>query len=153
VLAGHSYGGFLALDYAVNHSEQLLGFIAIDTWTNGVYGSQNVLANILTSDRVSVDKTRQVRVWSGNLKSNQDYQDAIAELLPFYSPPDYAVEAPTTEASNATTSAGFFSTFHFETQNFAFGYNMPRFDVRGKLGIIKVSLDVPFTTTSARNPL
>ena len=103
----------------------------------------NVLANIMTSDRVKVDKARQVRVWSGNLLSDKDYRDAIAELLPFYAPPEDPSRALTTNGDTDTTSAEFFGpggVFHSKTQNFAFGYNMPRFDVRDRLKNIKVSI-------------
>lgn len=144
VIAGHSYGGFLALDYAVNYSHRLDGLILLDTWTNGTLGPMNVLANILTSDRIKVDKARQVRVWSGNLLSDDDYKEAIAELLPFYAPPQNpskgSIEAEAGDSSE-TTSAEFFGpggVFHSKTQNFAFGYNMPRFDVRDRLSLIKV---------------
>jgi proline iminopeptidase len=143
-LAGHSYGGFLALDYAVNYPQRLQALVLIDTWTNGTLGSLNVLANILTSDKVRVDKARQVRVWSGNLMSDQDYKEAIAELLPFYAPP--ATVTGSTKVA-ATTSAEFFGPggiFHHKTQNFAFGYNMPRFDVRDRLSSIQVSIRVDF---------
>ncbi|KAL2433860.1 hypothetical protein ABEF95_011412 [Exophiala dermatitidis] len=129
--------GFLALDYAVNHPDRLRGLVLIDTWTVGTLGAMTALANILTSDRVHVDKARQVRVWSGNLLSDQDYQDGITELIPFYAPPEHA--AIKHSAPEATESTEGFAKlhFHFETQNWAFGYNMPRFDVRQRLKDIK----------------
>lgn len=151
-MAGHSYGGFLALDYAVNYPQRLQGLILVDTWTNGTLGSLNVLANILTSDRVQVDKARQVRVWSGNLLSDEDYKEAIAELLPFYAPSKSESKAVDTEDESATTSAEFFGpggVFHSKTQNFAFGYNMPRFDVRDSLGTIKVNGHTMFWNVSS----
>jgi proline iminopeptidase len=103
------------------------------------------LANILTSDRIKVDKARQVRVWSGNLSSDAEYLDAIGELLPFYAPPAHAVKESAAPAKNdaPSTSAEFFGPggiLHSRTQNFAFGFNMPRFDVRSRLKEIKVGL-------------
>lgn len=146
VLAGHSYGSFLALDYAINHPTRLSGLILIDAWTVGTIGAMGALASILTSDKIQVDKDRQVRVWSGNLLSNQDYQEAITEILPFYTPPEGAVKkASTTFAESSTTSAAPLGQLqiHHETQNWAFGHNMPRFDVRPHLKDIKVSLSSP----------
>lgn len=148
MLAGHSYGGFLALDYAVNYIHRLSSLILIDTWTVGTLGSMNVLANILTSDRIKVDKARQVRVWSGKLLSDEDYKEAIAELLPFYAPPEDPSKKKASSAnSEPSTSAEFFGpggNFHSKTQNFAFGHNMPRFDVRSRLKDIMVSLSNVF---------
>lgn len=144
LLAGHSYGGFLALDYAVNYPDRLRGLILIDTWTVGTLGVMGALANILTSDRVKVDKARQVRVWSGNLLSDRDYQEAIAELLPFYAPPEDPSKKTTGQTSeSSTTSAEFFGPggqFHSKTQNWAFSRNMPLFDVRQRLKDIKVRI-------------
>lgn len=140
VLAGHSYGGFLALDYAVNYPERLRGLILIDTWTCGTLGQMTALANVLTSNRIRVDKAQQVRVWSGNLLGDDDYRTAIADLLPFYAPPDDESETATGTSDENPTSAEFFGSggVFSQTQNFAFGYNMPRFDVRDRLDTIKV---------------
>ncbi|KAL2397773.1 hypothetical protein ABEF93_004599 [Exophiala dermatitidis] len=121
VLAGHSYGGFLALDHAVNHPNRLRGLVLIDTWTVGTLGAMTALMNMLTSDRVHVDKARQVS----------------SLLIPSYAPPEHA--AIKHSAPDATGSTEGFAKlhFHFETQNWAFGYNMPRFDVRQQLKDIK----------------
>ncbi|EXJ75642.1 uncharacterized protein A1O5_00149 [Cladophialophora psammophila CBS 110553] len=136
VLAGHSYGGFLALDYAVNYPARLRGLILIDTWTVGTLGAMGALANILTSDRIKVDKARQIRVWSGNLLGDTDFQEAIAEMLPFYGPPEDPSKATAPDTGDQPTSAAFFGPggqFHSKTQNWAFGQSMPRFDVRQRL--------------------
>jgi proline iminopeptidase len=140
----------MALDYAVHHPSRLSGLILIDTWTVGTLGAMGALANILTSDRVQVDKARQLRVWSGNLLSDQDYQDGITELLPFYEPPgDVAKKtSSTTVAESSPTSAELFGPgrpfhVHYETQNWAFSHNMPRFDVRQQLKDIKAGLSSP----------
>lgn len=157
VLAGHSYGGFLALDYAVNYGARLSGLILIDTWAVGTLGQMVALANALTSDRIKVDKARQLRVWSGNLLSDQDYQDGITELLPLYTPPEHAALKPaaTTVAETSTTTPDLFGPngpfhIHHETQNVAFSYNVPRFDVRNQLKDIKASIPQCFTSMCRR---
>lgn len=145
VLTGHSYGGCLALDYAVNYPDRLQGLVLIDTWTSGTFGAMGALANILLSDRITVDKARQVRTWSGSLLSDQDYLEAIAELLPFYAPPEEkSLKKPAaTTSDQPSTSAEFFAPggkIHAKTQNWAFSNNMPRYDVRGRLQDIKVGI-------------
>lgn len=93
------------------------------------------LANILTSDKVKVDTERQVRVWSGTLRDDKDFEDAIMELLPFYAPP---LTADVQDISESTEFQGTVK-YHSATQNYAFSVNMPQFDVRDKLHTIKVS--------------
>jgi len=116
----------------------LLGLVLRDTWANGVAGPINALANILTSDRVKVDKARQVRVWSGTLYDDKDFEEAIQEILPFYAPPENSSNTgPTKDKAESTEFLGSVK-FHSATQNAAFGINMPRFDVRQHLKDIKV---------------
>lgn len=93
------------------------------------------LANILTSDKVTVDTERQVRVWSGTLRDDKDFEEAIMELLPFYAPPR------TADVQDIPESTEFQGTvkYHSATQNYAFSVNMPQFDVRDKLHTITVS--------------
>ncbi|KAK6384578.1 hypothetical protein LTS17_002141 [Exophiala oligosperma] len=144
VLGGHSYGGFLALDYAIHHIDRLQGLILIDTWTVGMRGAMTALANVLHSDRVKPDKDRQIRMWSGNLLSDQDYQHGITEVLSFYAPPDdVAKETPVSEGDQPISIAELFGPggrfhIHAKTQNWAFSQNMPRFDVRQQLKDITV---------------
>lgn len=98
----------------------------------------NALANILTSEKVKVDAARQVRVWSGTLVNDQDFQDAIEELLPFYAPPEDASNHIKVEQEPESTEFRGTVKFHSTTQNHAFGVNMPKFDVRNLLKSIKV---------------
>ncbi|OKL58270.1 hypothetical protein UA08_06852 [Talaromyces atroroseus] len=133
VLAGGSYGAFVALDYAVRHGDRLCGLILRAGWTVGKVGSMTAVANILKSKRVKPDAARQVRLWSGTLHSDKDFEDAIMEILPIYSPPRVS------SSDDQSESADFKGTliFHSKIQNTAFGENMPRFDVRNQLQDIK----------------
>ena len=102
------------------------------------------LGNILTSDRLQVDVARQIRVWSGTLRDDKDFEEAVQEIVPFYAP----LEDPSREVSakDNAVSKGFEglvpmdqrSAYHSATQNAAFSVNVPRFDVRDKLKDIKV---------------
>ena len=137
VLAGASYGAFVAMDYAIHYGDRLSALILRGGWTNGKLGPMNALANILTSPRVKVDVARQVRVWSGTLHDDQDFEDAILELLPFYLPPENAPSRVTTDESTEFRGT---VKYHAATQNYAFSVNMPRFDVREQLKTIKVRI-------------
>ena len=98
----------------------------------------NALAQILTSPKVKVDVARQVRVWSGTLRSDEDYEAAIQELLPFYTPPEDESAPATKEEKPESTEFKGTVKYHSATQNFAFSVNQPRFDVRDQLHTIKV---------------
>lgn len=143
VLAGGSYGGFIALDYAAHHGDKLLGLILRDTWANGVLGMMNALANIVTSDRLKVDVARQVRVWSGALRDDKDFEEAVQEIIPIYAPPqDPLHEVPVKNEGFEGMDQS--SSYHSATQNVAFGVNMPRFDVRGQLKNIKATMKAQY---------
>lgn len=155
VLAGASYGTYVALEYAIKYGRRLDGLILRGAWANGKAGPMNALANILVSPRIQVDAARQVRAWSGTLRDDQDFQDAVVEVMPFFAPP--SPPTPSSKASTrgsvaaaattppVTTGTAVESTefqgsveFHSATHNYAFSENLPRFDVRPQLHMIKV---------------
>lgn len=127
----------MALDYAILHSERLRGLILRDTWAHGLAGMMTGFANVLLSNRIKPDIARQVRVFSGTLIDDKDFEDAVMELLPFYAPPEEANLVPTEKKPESTEFKGSVS-FHSATQNYAFGVNLPKFDVRSQLHKIKV---------------
>jgi len=102
------------------------------------------LANILTSDRLKVDTARQVRVWSGTLYDDKDFEDGVQEILPIYAPPEdpsstvTVKDTPVTKKFEGLVATEESSGYHSATQNAAFSVNQPRFDVRHQLKEIKV---------------
>ncbi|CAK7209919.1 hypothetical protein SBRCBS47491_000607 [Sporothrix bragantina] len=143
VLAGHSYGGFIALDYALTHGDRLRGLVLRDTWTDGQAGSMGALARVVTSPRVAgkVDVERQIRLWSGNLESQAEFEASILEILSVYAPPDELVEkhnreqginpgeAPAALEGDGSTKP----RYNWHAQNAAFSQNMRTFNVRNRL--------------------
>jgi proline iminopeptidase len=104
------------------------------------------LANILTSDKVKVDVARQLRVWSGNLIDDKDFEEGVNEILPIYDPPeDFRIVSSTKTDSGSKTfegapTVGPREAYNSATQNFAFSVNMPHYNVRDQLRDIKVKL-------------
>jgi len=99
------------------------------------------LASILTSDRLKVDVARQIRVSSGTLLDDKDFEAAIQEILPIYAPPEdpwSIVLAGAKVFSKKFEGLDESSGYHSATQNAAFSVNIPRFDVRHRLKDIKV---------------
>lgn len=130
ILAGGSYGGFIALEYAIKYPNHVSALILRDTYASGPKGAMYTLKSCLTSPRIKTDADRQYRAWTGTLKNNDDLQAALAEILPIYSP-----EKTASEPASKTLDLAKFDV-HYETHNFAMSYNQPRFDVRQKLGDI-----------------
>ncbi|ERS98584.1 proline iminopeptidase [Sporothrix schenckii 1099-18] len=143
VLAGHSYGGFVALDYALAHGDRLSALVIRDTWTDGRAAPMAALARAVTDPRVAgrVDVERQIRLWSGRLQDDAEFERAIVEILSVYGPPDStAAETTKAAAANPPPLEGDGSErplYNSAAQNWAFSQNMPQFYVRDRLSEIK----------------
>jgi proline iminopeptidase len=130
ILAGGSYGGFLALNYALNYPNRLLALILRNTWACGPEGTHRALANILLSQRISPDPVRQIRLWTGNLRSQEDAEHSMAEIVSIYTPENNPKPASFEGAS---------TELRWEVHNAAFSWSQPRFDVRSRL----IEINVP----------
>ena len=110
----------------------------------------SALKIVLTSHRIRPNKDRQVRLWSGSARDNSDFKASFEEIVELYTP----------EKSSATNSTREFEgrpareyNPHFGTHNFAFSHNLPRFDVRPRLGRITaptLSLSSDVTISSSQ---
>lgn len=129
-MAGGSYGGFLALGYALTYPNRLSGLILRNTWAWGFRGTLRVLKNILTSTRISPDPERQVRVWSGNVRDDDDGAKALTEILPIYTPEK---EEKGGEEDSEFEGAGGDVAMRWDVHNAAWSLCVPRFDVRDRL--------------------
>ncbi|KAL1890444.1 hypothetical protein Sste5346_008272 [Sporothrix stenoceras] len=149
VLAGHSYGGFVALDYALAHGDRLGALVIRDTWTDGRAAPMGALARVVTSPRVAgkVDIERQIRLWSGRLRDDADFEASIGEILSVYAPPDDLVAKhdkeqgrvalPANKAAPLEGDGSEKPLYNSAAQNWAFSQNMPAFYVRNRLHEIK----------------
>lgn len=135
MLAGGSYGGFLALGYALSHPHRLSGLILRDTWACGFRGTLRVLKKIVTSTRIRPDFDRQVRVWSGNVRDSDEGAKALAEILPIYTPEKGASEG---DEAAEFEGAGCDFEMRWGVHNAAWSCCVPRFDVRHRLHEVKV---------------
>lgn len=137
ILAGYSYGGFLALSYALAFPGRLSSLILQNTWACGPLGTHRVLASLLTSNRIKPDPARQARLWSGNVRDKEDAEQGLAEIIAIYTPEK---DEPSSEppSFDSFESTGGESHLHWEVHNAAFSFSQPRFDVRGRLGEIKI---------------
>ena len=83
VVAGGSYGGFIALEYAVAYPEHVQAIVLRDTSADN---SNLKLAyeNARNQDRVEINWDNFNRYWSGQIRDNEDLKARWAEIIPLY---------------------------------------------------------------------
>jgi proline iminopeptidase len=126
VMAGGSYGGFIAMEYAVRHPDRLLALMLRDTAADNAF-RPGFRKAFLTSDRVDLDPDLVHRVERGEVRSNEEFREFWRKALRIYSHTD---DPAAVEARAAATP------YRFETHNFAFAHNVPAYDVKDRLGAI-----------------
>ncbi len=136
ILAGGSYGGFIALGYALAHPSRVSALILRDTWAYGFRGSLRNAATVAADPRIKGDPAQQLRLWSGSVRNNDDFRSGLASIMPMYN--DDADGVGESGGKPAKKFEGAAVRFRYETHNAAFSYSVPRFDVRARLGEIRV---------------
>ncbi len=123
VMAGGSYGGFIAMEYAIRHPHRLTALVLRDTSPD----HDNEAAawqNAITSDRVEVDRDKLGRINAGQIRDDADLEDCWREILPLY---DHEYDPDVVDQRAETT------TYRYETHNFAFAVNQPGYDIKDQL--------------------
>jgi proline iminopeptidase len=126
VMAGGSYGGFIAMEYAIRHPERVKALVLRDTSPD----HDNEVAarrNALSSARVTVDLDKFDRITDGRVRDDDDLRDCWREILPLY---DHVYDPAKVAERVATTP------YRYETHNFAFAVNMPDYDIKALLPTI-----------------
>lgn len=120
VMAGGSYGGFIAMEYAIAHPDRVRALVLRDTspdHDNEIAARQNAL----NSARVTVDVDKLDRINEGRVRDNDDLRDCWREILPLY---DHVYDPAKVEERVASTP------YRYETHNFAFSVNQPNYDIK-----------------------
>ncbi|MET4581190.1 proline iminopeptidase [Conyzicola nivalis] len=123
VMAGGSYGGFLSLEYTLAHPDRVSALVLRDTAANTDY-DYTAVERARTSDRVTIDPWAIERIGTGEFADNAEFERYWRAILPLY---DHNYDPAAVERKARATS------YHFATHNFAFGVNMPEFDLSGRL--------------------
>ena len=126
VLAGGSYGGFIAMEYAIRHPGRLLALILRDTVADHSF-REGFIRSIAGSERVGLDPELVERVTRGEVRSNEEFREFWRKALRIY---NHDYDPAAVEARAAATP------YRFETHNFAFAQNVPAYDVKDRLGAI-----------------
>lgn len=123
VVAGGSYGGFIALEYALAYPARVRAMVLRDTSADS---SNLALAyqNARDQDRVVIDWEHFDRYWGGRVRSDEELKALWAELIPLY---DFDYDAA---RSAAAVEAGI---YRHEAHNWCFQHNMPAYDLKARL--------------------
>jgi proline iminopeptidase len=136
VVAGGSYGGFIALEYAVRYPEHVSAIILRDTSADGS-NLELAFENARNQDRVEIDWERFNRYWHGEVHDDADLKQLWSELIPLY---DYEYDPV---KSAAAVEAGI---YRHEAHNWCFQHNWGAYDLTADLP----SVTVPTLVTVGR---
>lgn len=123
VMAGGSYGGFMAMEYAIRYPERVSALVLRDTSPDN---SNAGLArqNAVNSDRVIVDMEKFDRIDQGRVADNDDLKGCWREILPLY---DFHYDPAVVEMKVEATP------YRYEAHNYAFSVNLPGYDLKPAL--------------------
>jgi proline iminopeptidase len=124
VIAGGSYGGFIAMEYAIRHPDRVRAMILRDTSADGS-NLELAFENARNQDRVEINWDNFNRYWSGNIRDDDDLKACWAEMIPLY---DFEYD-PARSAERV--EEGF---YRHEAHNWCFQHNWPVYDVKSELG-------------------
>lgn len=136
VLLGGSYGGYIALEYALTHQENLHALILRDTAASNRYKDTS-MERALTSG-LPMDRERLERLFAGRVESDEDFRESFRMIQPLYN----VTRDPEAEAARLAAIP-----FRYETHNWAFSRNQPTFDLTERLR----SVQVPVLITVGRH--
>ncbi len=126
VVAGGSYGGFVALEYVLAHPNRVRALILRDTAADNRH-DEAARRNALESSRIDLDLDRFNRIMNGRTRDDDDLADCWRHILPLY---DHTYDPARVEERLTTT------VYHHATHNFAFTHNMPAYDILDRLAEI-----------------
>lgn len=119
IMAGGSYGGFMAMEYAIRYPERVAALVLRDTAADNSHAAL-ARENALASDRVDIDMEKFDRIDEGRVRDNDDLRDCWREILPLY---DFTYDPEATERKVQATP------YRYEAHNYAFSKNLPNYDL------------------------
>ena len=122
-VAGGSYGGFMAMEYAIRYPDRVAAMVLRDTASDNSH-SELARKNALASDRVQVDMEMFDRIDEGRVRDDEDLRACWREILPLY---DFHYDPDAVERKVAATP------YRYEAHNFAFAHNLPGWDIGEQL--------------------
>ncbi len=118
VLLGGSYGGYIALEYALRYQHNLHALVLRDTAANNRYQGTSMERSL--ASEFPMDKERLERLFAGKVKSDDDFSESFAMIQPLYN-----VDYDPAEGAERLAQI----PFRYETHNWAFSRNQADFDI------------------------
>ncbi|GAB3467625.1 alpha/beta fold hydrolase [Actinophytocola sediminis] len=120
IMAGGSYGGFMAMEYATRYPDRVRAMVLRDTSPDNSH-EDRALANALANTRVTIDREKLDRIFAGTVRDDEDLRDCWREILPLY---DFVYD-PAAVARKVEATP-----YRFEAHNYAFRVNIPNYDLK-----------------------
>jgi proline iminopeptidase len=127
VVTGGSYGGFIAMEYAIAYPEHTRAMILRDTSADKS-NLERAYENARNQTRVEINWDNFNRYWNGEITDDEDLKERWAEIIPLY---DFEYDPV---ASRKRVDAGF---YRYEAHNWCFQHSMPNYDLRPQLPNVK----------------
>ena len=127
VVAGGSYGGFIAMEYALAYPDRVAAMILRDTSADNS-NLERAYENARNQNRVSINWENFDRYWTGRIRDDADLKARWAEIIPLY---DYEYDPA---AAAARVESG---SYRYETHNWCFQHNMPSYDLKPQLPAVR----------------
>ncbi len=127
IVAGGSYGGFIAMEYAIAYPDRTRAMILRDTSADRS-NLDRAYENARTQTRIDINWHNFNRYWQGQITDDEDLKARWAEIIPLY---DFEYDPV---ASAARVEAGI---YRHEAHNFCFTDNMPNYDLRPQLPSVR----------------
>lgn len=135
-IAGGSYGGFIAQEYAIAYPDHVEAVILRDTAPDGSNLSI-AFDNARNQDRIEIKWDDFNRYWSGRIRDDADLKQCWADMIGLY---DHDYDPA---RSAAAVEAGY---YRHEAHNWCFQHNWGAYDVKDRLP----SVTVPVLVTVGR---
>ncbi len=123
IVAGGSYGGFIAMEYAIAYPDRVLAMILRDTSADRSNLAQ-ARENARNQTRVTLNWENFDRYWGGTIRDDEDLKACWAELIPLY---DFDYDPV---AAAERVEAGI---YRHEAHNWCFQHNVPIYDLTDRL--------------------
>jgi proline iminopeptidase len=127
IVTGGSYGGFIAMEYAIAYPEHTRAMILRDTSADKS-NLDRAYENARSQTRIEINWDNFNRYWHGEIYDDEDLKQRWADIIPLY---DFNYDP---EKSNADVET---RIYRHEAHNWCFLYNMPNYDLREQLPNVK----------------
>jgi proline iminopeptidase len=127
MVAGGSYGGFIAMEYALAYPDRVQAMILRDTSADNT-NLERAYENARTQTRIEINWDNFNRYWKGEIYDDDDLKARWAEIIPLYDFEYDSVEA------QKRVDAGI---YRHESHNWCFQHNMPNYDLKPQLPSVR----------------